>query len=166
MTPRDTAALVIVLAAATLSLRGLDVLPQILGEPAGGRPFDGIAQVERRLGERVALPAYFPSTLPWPPSRIRVGGQRPAAVVISFGDVAVLGQTIGGAQPIPARLWPSGVVLESTETAHGTLGRVLAEDGRIFRELRWQRWDRQFALRFPGSTDELFRIAGSMRRQP
>jgi hypothetical protein len=166
MTPRDTASLVIVLAAAAVSLRGLDLLPQLLGEPAGGRPFAAIAQVERRLGERVALPAYFPSTLPWPPSRIRVGGQRPAAVVISFGDQAVLGQTIGGASEIPARLWPSGVVLESAETGQGTLGRVLGEDGRVFSELRWQRWDRQFALRFSGSADELVRIARSMRRQP
>lgn len=165
---RDLAALTIVLAGAAALLRGLDVLPQALGEPAGGRPFARIADVERRLGERLALPAYFPQTLPWPPSRIRVGGQRPAAVIVDFGDRASFAQTIGGEREIPERLWPRGVVLDSAEidlgASIGTIEQVLASDGRTLREVRWTRWDRSFALRSPGSAQELVQMARSVRR--
>ena len=165
---RDLAALTIVLAGAAALLRGLDVLPQALGEPAGGRPFARIADVERRLGERLALPAYFPQTLRWPPSRIRVGGQRPAAVIVDFGDRASFAQTIGGEREFPERLWPRGVVLDSAEidlgASIGTIEQVLASDGRTLREVRWTRWDRSFALRSPGRAHELVQMARSVRR--
>ena len=166
---RDLASLTIVLAAAAAALRGLDLLPQVIGEPAGGRTFASIGEVERRLGERLALPAYFPRTLQWPPSRVRVGGRRPAAVIVEFGPRAMLAQTVGGAEPIPARLWPGGVVLDSEQVdlgaAAGTLDRILGEDGKTWRQLRWRRWGRQFALRSLDSTQDLVQMARSVRRE-
>jgi hypothetical protein len=130
---RDLVSLLLVLALAAALLRGLDVLPQELGEPAGGRPFGSIAEVERRLGERLARPAYFPESLAWPPARLRVGGQRPATVVMGFtarsggAERLLLGQTIGGAAEMPARLWSPGWVLEAAEVRLATGAPLDAE---------------------------------------
>ena len=167
---RDAVSLAVVLACAAGVLRAADLVPQAIGEPRGGRPFARIADVERRLGERIAEPAYFPQTLQWPPSSIRVGGTRPAAVVFRLGERAVFGQTIGGAHPIPQRLWPGGVVLDSSEVdlgaVTGTLDRVLGEDGRTWNEVRWERFGRHFALRSTVAAQDLLQMARSVRRQP
>jgi hypothetical protein len=167
---RDAVSLAVVVISAAGVLRAADVVPQIIGEPRGGRPFACIADVERRLGERVAVPAYFPETLRWPPTRIRVGGTRPAVVVLALGERAIFGQTIGSARPIPQRLWPGGVILDSERidlgAAGGTLDRILGEDGRVWHEVRWDRWDRRFALRSLASAQDVVQMARIVRRQP
>lgn len=172
---RDLLSLAVLLAAAAGLLRALDVLPQILGEPAGGRPFAQVTDVERRLGERLARPAYFPQTLQWPPSRIRLASGRPAAVLLAFTPAGggperlFLGQTVGGVAPLPARLWPGGVVLDTDPVelggAAGVVERVLGEDGRVWHEVRWEHWGRLLAVRSAGSREELLTLARSMRRE-
>ena len=163
---RDAISLAVVLLGATGLLRALDLAPQWIGEPREGWPFARIADVERRLGERLAIPAYFPQTLRWPPTRIRVGGSRPAAVVLALGERAVFGQTIGGREAIPRRLWPEGVVLQTEPIELGTVDRILGDDGRIWHEVRWDRWGRSFALRSLAPAPEVVQMARSVRRPP
>src|SRR5947209_1967239 len=107
---RDLVSLALVAGAAAAALRGLDRLPDLLGEPAAGRPFTSVVAVERRVGARLLLPAYFPDTLQWPAARIRVIGHRPALVVLAFAARSE-GPRAGAerlwlAQSIGGRRWP------------------------------------------------------------
>ena len=172
---RDLLWLVAIVAAAAGLLRVLDLLPLSLGEPASGRPFAQIGDVERRFRERLVRPAYFPETLQWPPSRIRVASGRPAVVVLAFRgrgggpERLFLGQSVGGVASVPERLWPGGVVLASEPAQVGeapaTLERILGEDGHTWYELRWELFERQLRLRSAGSRAELFTFAHSMRKE-
>jgi hypothetical protein len=172
---RDALSLAVVLALVAAGLRLLDLLPQRLAEPRGGRPFADVGSVERRLGERLALPAYFPQTLRWPAARIRVAGARPALVVLAFegsgaaGERLWLAQSVGGVEEPAAGLWPEGVLLEaqgvSLRDGTGTLERLLAPDGRIWQQLRWERWGRLLLLRSLGSPEELLLLARSVRKE-
>ena len=172
---RDLTSLALVLALVVGGLRVLDMLPQRLAEPQGGRSFGKIVEVERRLGERLALPAYFPQTLRWPPARIRVSGARPAVVVLAFeasngsGERLLLAQSVGGVEEPAAPLWPEAVLLESEGLAlketNGALERLLAPDGKIWHQVRWEHWGRQLVLRSVGTPEELVTLARSMRRE-
>ena len=174
---RDLAALAVVLGVCAGLLRGLDVLPQAIGEPAGGRPFTRVADVERRLGERLAIPAFFPQRYRWPPTRIRLAARRPAAVLLAFtaidagmaGERLWLAQTVGGRDEVPAGIWPAGVVLDSAGAQvageDGTLERLLGEDGRVWFQVRWEQWDRRLQLRSAGPVAELLAMARSLRRE-
>jgi len=174
---RDLTSLALVLALVAAGLRLLDVLPQRLAEPKGGRDFADLAMVERRLGERLALPAYFPQTLRWPAHRIRVAGARPALVVLAFegasagGERLWFAQSVGGVEEPPADLWPEGVLLETDgvslqqQQTTGTLERLLAPDGKIWQQVRWERWGRLLELRSTGSPEELLTLARSVRKE-
>ena len=175
---RDLTSLVLVLGLVAGGLRLLDTLPQrlaALSEYRQGRPFAQISEVERRLGERLALPAYFPQTLRWPPARIRVAGARPALVLLAFeaadgsGERLLFAQSVGGLEEPAAPLWPEGVLLDSgsvgLQGTTGALERLLAPDGKIWHQLRWERWGRLLALRSAGTPDELVKLARGVRRE-
>ena len=172
---RDLTSLALVLALVVAGLRLLDLVPQRLAEPKGGRSYQDLALVERRLGERLALPAYFPQTLRWPAARIRVAGARPALVVLAFEGASGgaerlwLAQSVGGVEEPTADLWPEGVLLDSEgvslQQTSGTLERLLAPDGRIWQQLRWERWGRLLLLRSTGSPEELLALARSVRKE-
>ncbi len=175
---RDLTSLALVLALVAGGLRLLDTLPQRLAELTeyrGGRPFAQISEVERRLGERLALPAYFPQTLRWPPARIRVAGARPAQVLLAFdaatgsGERLLFAQSVGGVEEPTAPLWPDGVLLDSAgvglQQTTGVLERLLAPDGRIWHQVRWERWGRLLVLRSAGGPEELMTLARSVRRE-
>jgi hypothetical protein len=171
---RDLVSLFVVLGLVSLGLRLLDLLPQRFAEPRGGRAFARIQDVERRLGERLALPAYFPQTLRWPPAQIRVAGARPAVVVLRIdaaegGPRLFLAQSIGGREEPQGELWPGGVVLEETRVTlpqeGGRLSRILEPDGKIWHELRFERWERTLLLRSTLPPDELVTLARSLRKE-
>jgi hypothetical protein len=172
---QDLFGLAIVLLLVAALLRGLDVLPQVLGEPAGGRPFASIAEVEQRLGERLARPAYFPDRYAWPPARIRVAGRRPAAVLLAFTgrdgaeERLLFAQTVGGVGEIPDRLLPGAIRVDSSPVRIHELPARLeilrADDGTRWLQLRWEEWGRQLALRSLGSREELLLMMDSFRRE-
>lgn len=172
---RILAMLGLVMGATAGILRGLDAFGGYLqGERRGVKEYRSIESVERKVGARVLLPAYFPDTLEWPPATVRLSGEPSPAVALSFvgrqgkGHQLFIAQTLGGPSSIPPELLPPGQRLHATVIAvngsEARLSRVVGEDGEIWHELSWRTEGRQLALRFKGPVDELLRIARSMGR--
>jgi hypothetical protein len=163
----------IVFAVAALLLDAVDAVPGfVTGEPRHVRRARTIEEVERRLRTRLLLPYYFPSTLTWPPQRIRFTIDPPG---VSLGVDAREGapqifvaQAIGGG-PIPDRLIPDAQTLQSSpvwiNAERGVLSRVVM-DGAIGWEVRWQQGGRRLLVRSRGTVEELLRMARSVREAP
>jgi hypothetical protein len=164
----------IVFGMAATVLYAMDTVPGwVTGEPRHVRRATTVEEAERRLRTRLVLPYYFPSTLAWPPSRIRftVGPPGAAAVTVEDQEGAprlFLAQTTGPGS-IPERLVPEAQILNTSEVSigseRGTLSRVV-EEGAMAWELRWRQDDRTLLMRSRGSVDELIRIARSTREAP
>ncbi len=172
---RSAVTLLLVLGGTAGLLAALDSVPGcIQGVPRGVRRLRTIEEAERRLRGRVALPAYFPDTLRWPPSAIRVVQGASPAVALSFegrsGGVEVwLAQTMGGDGPISPSLLPESTVLGKGTVAvageEATLARIVGEDGTIWHEIAWRQFGRRLVLRGKASVDVLVRMARSAHRE-
>jgi len=173
---RALVALAAVLGAAGLSLRALDAVPRLVtGEHRGVVRYQSIDGAEQALGVRLFVPAFFPDTLQWPPSSVRVFAGPPACAALAFdgrdGEPArlVIYQAPGPRASIAMALMPSARALLRTEVdlslGSATLVRVELADGRIGNDLIWYRPDETLALRYDGPADELVRIAHSLRRR-
>ncbi len=168
--------LALVIGATAAVLRAVDGLPAYLGGARRGEErFDSVEAVERRLGERLWLPSYFPDSLRWPPAGIRVHAGPPPSVVLTFTDrggepLLLLVQSLRGFGTPPPELFPGGGVLQTvTVPLHGApaaLSRVVDGDGRVWHELGWSTGDRRVVLRFRGPVAELLRIGESVRGRP
>lgn len=169
--------LLLVFGAAAVLLRAADLLPAHLqGLPRGVRSYRSVEQVERAFGHRVAIPSYFPDTLRWPPSRIRVAYARPASVALDIVDRAmgepflVVCQTLDPQGSIAPQLIPDAFVLHTTETSIGRsqawLRRVRSEDGELWTTVRWHSRGRELMLSYRGSVGEVLRMARSLERAP
>ncbi len=166
---------VAVFGAAVLLLRGLDLVGRSLSEPPGGRRFASVVEVERRVGARLFLPAYFPQTLSWPPSSIRAAGLSPVAVLLSFSragggpDELLMAQTVGGRGEIPPDLLEPIVALDTAEAEAGDgparLDRLLAADGSTWYEVRFTRGASSLVLRGRGPAEVLLKMARSVHRE-
>ena len=172
---RSVLTLLLVLGGTAGLLAALDSAPGcIQGVPRGVRPVKTVQEAERRLRARLALPAYFPDTLRWPPSAIRVVQDASPAAALAFegraGGVELwLAQTVAGDGPISPSLLPKVTVLGKGTVAIGaeeaTLSRIVGEDGTIWHEIAWHQFGRRLALRGKGSLDELIRMARSAHRE-
>lgn len=163
----------LVMGAAAGTLRGLDSLAgYLLGEPKGVKRYRSVEEVERKIGARLWLPAYFPDTLEWSPAAVTLSRGASAVVALSFtgragdGPRLFIYQTFRQAAAIPIELLQSGQLLHSTavslDGAEGDLRRILGEDGEVWHALLWKKDGRQLALRFKGPVEELLWIARSM----
>ncbi len=167
--------LLLVTGAAAGMLAGLDAVPGwIEGEPRGVRRARSIDDAERRLRARITLPAYFPDTLRWPPSSVRLIAGVPATVALTFearggGAALLFVQTLGGEGPVPPRLLPEAAVLQRGRLSLGdheaTLSRVIGDDGEVWNELDWTQSGARFAMRGKGSLEDLVRMARSVHRE-
>ncbi len=172
---RALVTLALVMTAATASLEGLGALPRLLTEPAEGRLYSSVADLERRLRQRLLLPAYFPQSLAWPPKVVRATGGRPAVVVLEFqsresaGPALYLAQTIGGAAEIPEHMLPQATKVEEGPLKVGKLeGRLTllrGGDGEVWHQLTWEQNGSRLALRGSGGLGQLLRMAGSVRKE-
>lgn len=157
-------------------LRVADSVPGLIrGEPKGATRLLSIDAAERRLGERLWLPAYFPDTLSWPPAAIVVRRGPPPSVAVTFVDrggepALVLGQSLGTTAPVPEELQARDPVLHRVTVplhdGRATLLRLAGRDGRIWHDLAWEMEGRRIVLRSRGSVDELLRMARSVRHRP
>jgi hypothetical protein len=172
---RSVLTLVLVVGGTAGLLAALDSAPGcIQGVPRGVRNLKSIDEAERRLRGTLALPAFFPDTLQWPPSAIRAVQDTSPAVALAFqgraGGVELwLAQTMAGDGPIPPSLLPPATVLGKGSVAVGgeeaTLSRIVGEDGTIWHEIAWRQFGRRLVLRGKGPLDQLVRMARSAHRE-
>ncbi len=166
-----TVALVVV--AAGILLYAVDAVPAwVTGEPRHVRHVRTVEEVERRLRTRLFLPYYFPSTLVWPPQRIRFTVGPPGAAAMVVADRSgvprlFVAETVAPG-PIPDRLLPEAQVLSTSPVAvgktGGTLSRVV-EEGTMAWQVAWEQGGRSLLVRSRGTVDELLRIARSVREE-
>ena len=166
--------LAVVFAAAFALLAALDAVPSwVGGEPREVRRARTVDEVERRLGARLVLPAYFPARLAWPPIQVRYVGGPPGAVALTVaargeGAGLLLVQTVRPGA-IPRQLLPEAQELDRSPLAGGPAGGILSrvvQDGEMRWQLAWQQDGRDLLLRSNGSVDELLRMARSARESP
>jgi hypothetical protein len=167
--------LVVSLTLLAVALRAIDHLPGLLlDQPRGVQLFSSVDNVEREIGTRLLLPAYFPDTLAWPPARVLLapGAARPTALVITERATGrtrlVICQNARGDDPIPERLLPQGTALQRVELEVGgspaTLSRMAARDGTEWSDLTWVTASRRVTLRLYGDDTDLARLARTMTR--
>jgi hypothetical protein len=166
----------LVVAGTVVALAALDRLPGVLvGEPSGVWPVPSVRELERRTGARVRLPAFFPDTLAWPPTAVRLAPGRPPSAAVVFASratgrpVLVVCETLGSAGTISPALLEPAEVLQATPVdisgRPGTLARLTPAAGGVLLEVRWTSLDRTYCLRFFGPLDQLLRMADSLERQ-
>lgn len=169
-------ALVTVLGMTVLMLAALDAVPRAL-QPQVERlaTVPSVEAAEKRLGEKLAMPSYFPESLAWPPSQVRIARGDPPTVSISLlgrdggGTRVLLCQTVGAEGAVSADLLPRpSRVLDSRKLqvagAPGSLARVETPDGLLWHDLGWSHSGQQFVLRTRGTVTEALMMAESVRR--
>jgi len=167
------APLFVTLAAAAL-LAVLDGLPALIeGEPHGLERARTVEEVEEALRTRLLLPSYFPSSLAWPPRRIRYRFGRPSAVALHIEGQGsrpglFLAETVAPG-PFPPGLVPESQVLARSPVSVGPLKGILSrvvDEGTQGFEVAFELEGRSVLLRSRGSLDELLRMARSTREVP
>lgn len=171
---RSVQALVLLLGVAGL-LRLLDWGPRAAARDGYLRDLPTIEAVERAAGRRLALPAWFPASLPWPPARVRVLGVVPQVVALDIGPadggtpLLVLAQSVREPVPLPPSFFPPGLLLERRTIAwragDAQLTRFRAANGATWVELAWEQDGQAFAFRTRGSLEQLLDLAASVRRE-
>jgi hypothetical protein len=167
----------LVVAAFALGLKAADRLPTLLsGTPHGVRVYATVADAERALGARIWLPAYYPDTLAWPPSRVDTWPGPPAMVALHVNARAggqermVLVQSFGAPAGPPPLLLPPAQVLTTTDVPiggrTGLLMRVVAPGGEVMHDVSWDHGQRRVTVRYHGPVEELLLIAASLERTP
>lgn len=169
------AMLAVVVAGAAVTLRAFDELGRAVDAPSQDRTWGSVAELERALGRRLAMPAFYPRSLGWPPSRVRSLGGGPQVVVLGFvaadggSERLVLAQTLAGRGELPREALPAGVVMDTQPLALGQapaqLTRLLGEDGSVWYQVTWDSGEQTLALRSRGSVEELLKLADSVRRE-
>ncbi len=162
----------LVLAGAALVLWAVDC-GALLAVGPRERTFRSVNELERAVRTRLALPAYFPATLRWPPSQIRLSGRAPVVALLGFSgqeggpERLYISQIVAGGGELPED-GLGGVVLESRDLEVGgepaLLERVKGVDGALWYRLTWSWRGRPCAMRSRGSLDELLRMAATIRR--
>ena len=167
------AAALLLVAGATL--RAVDWLPRAAAHERRVKEMPSIEAVERAARRRLALPAWFPRSLPWPPSRVQVAGAGPDAVALELGPgdggvpLLVLAESVRDPVPLPAAFFPAGLALGTQAVAwrggQAQLSRFRGEDGAAWVELAWEQDGQSFAFRSRGSLEQLLELAASVHRE-
>lgn len=167
--------LAVVVGGAAATLKGVDLLARAFSDDGGERRWASVAELERGLGYRLALPAYFPQSLAWPPGEVRTVGHGPRTALLGFTAVdggplrLVVAQTLGAPGELPAEALPEGAVLERRELSlagrPARLTRFLGEDGFTWHDLAWEQGGQTLLLRSRGGVEQLVKMAESVRRE-
>lgn len=164
---------VAVMGVAVAVLAAVDRVPaRLAGATHGARVYRTLAAAEAALGARLLVPAFYPDTLAWPPSRIEVAPGPPPVAAIRVArrrgaiEALVICQSIGRPAPPPPWLLPPLPALREADvplrTHPGRLTRRLTPGGRVVHDLTWTGAGRQFTLRYEGAVDDLLRMARAL----
>ena len=156
-------------------LRAVDWWPRTAAYERRVKEMPSIEAVEHAAGRRLALPAWFPRSLPWPPARVQVAGAGPEAVALELGPgdggvpLLVLAESVRAPVPLPAAFFPPGLALGTQPMAwkggEARLSRFRGEDGAAWVELAWEQDGQSFAFRSRGSLEQLLDLAASVHRE-
>ncbi|MDP1827841.1 MAG: hypothetical protein Q8L48_31495 [Archangium sp.] len=160
---------------AGVTLRAFDWLPRSAAQERRVKDMPSIEAVEQAAGRRLALPAWFPRSLTWPPSRVQVAGAGPDLVALEFGPgdggvpLLVLAESVRDPLPFPPAFFPPGLALGTQALAwrggEARLSRFRGEDGAAWVELAWEQDGQAFAFRSRGSLEQLLDLAASVHRE-
>lgn len=166
---------VLLLFAMAATLRLIDCGPRAAAQARHVKELPSIDAVERAAGRRLALPAWFPRSLPWPPSRVQVLGVPPEAVALELGaadggvPLLVLAESVRAPVPWPAAFFPPAAEFQTQALAwrggQARLTRLRGEDGAAWLELAWEQDGQAFAFRSRGSLEQLLDLAASVHRE-
>lgn len=166
---------VVLLFAVGATLRLIDCAPRVASQARHVKDLPSLEAVERAAGRRLALPAFFPRSLPWPPSRVQVLGTPPEAVALELGSgdggvpLLVLCESVRDPVALPAAFFPPAREFETQSLAwrgaQARLTRLRGEDGAAWLELAWEQDGQAFAFRSRGSLEQLLDLAASVHRE-
>lgn len=166
---------VVLLLVVAATLRLIDCAPRATAKERQVKDFPSIEAVERAAGRRLALPAWYPRALPWPPSRVQVVGAPPEAVALEFGSadggvpLLVLAESVRAPVPLPESFFPPATVFEARTQAwrdgKARFTRLRGEDGAAWLELAWEQDGQAFTFRSRGSLEQLLDLAASVHRE-
>jgi len=168
---RMLAVWLLAVAAAAFGLRLADAVPRVaLGVPRGVVRAPDVAHLERETGRPMPVPAYFPDTIQWPPSEVRLHTGGSAAVWCrqrSGGGIALIVATAPPAgRDIAAAVLPASVELQQEETTlagrPAVVSRVRDGEGAVWQQVLWRTPRQIILVRYRGTLDELMKIAGSV----
>jgi hypothetical protein len=163
---------VVVLAGTAAALRTADAVPGLLGSTSRGVVrYATLAEVERVTGRPLPAPGYYPSTLEWPPSDLRVYLGQAASYwcraradgVVSF---AMATTPAGQASLTRAVLPPADVLQEADATVGGRTVRVTRlrdANGALWQQAEWTGLRGVTVVRYRGTLDEMMRMVSSLK---
>lgn len=149
----------------------LDRLPSMF-QPGGVRRYASIAQAQSDLGiRRIYVPAYFPKTLTWPPSRILAQSKPFEAVVLEFRRVdstevgLVITQTSSRRLPQEPAIHLKRIRQTTSVNLKGRQSLVESgscDDGERCSQITFVEGDLWMTVQMRSSPAELLLLAGSM----
>jgi hypothetical protein len=157
--------------ALVLALELLDRLPGMF-QPGAVRGYASIAEAQSDLGIRkIYVPAYFPKTLTWPPSRILAQSKPFAAVVLEFRRVDSTDVALVITQTSSRRLQQEPAIhltrIQQTTSVNLKGREALVEsgscdDGEPCSQISFMEGDLWMTVQMRSSPAELLLLAGSM----
>jgi hypothetical protein len=167
---RSTIELVGLLLVVAMALRAVDELPGMAaGVVRGVRRVDSIAALERRVAHKMAIPAYFPDTLEWPPYELLEFGGTSASMAFRrqrTTDRWMIVAMAVDAVAVAAQLLPPATALQSEATIvrdrPATVERLRDADGNLWYQVTWRSAGASRLVRYRGTLDEVMLIANSL----
>jgi hypothetical protein len=154
-----------------VALKLIDWLPGAF-QPGAVRRYASIAEARAILGiPKIYVPAYFPKTLEWPPSRVLAQKKPFAAVIMEFRRVNSREVALVVTQTSSRRLrqrpeiqlqhiqQTSSVSLKGRESV---VERGFCDDGEPCSEITFTEGDLWISIQMRSSAEELLVLAGSM----
>ena len=162
----------VMIAAAVTALKLLNWMPMSM-EQGGIRKYRTIDDVRTELGiKNIALPAYFPQHLRWPPSDIFAQVKPFPLVIIHFTDrdtgeivLSVRQADSRDTAPLPLRLVQEHVDRQNSVTIKGRKALLMfgsCPDGMACNSITWQEQGFTYTVVEKGPTEELLKVAESM----
>ncbi|MBI4285717.1 MAG: hypothetical protein HY670_07440 [Chloroflexi bacterium] len=150
----------------------LGLVPAHLEKPVGLREYDSVEEAQAAVGFKVAVPAYFPSYLAWPPARIEAQLEPVPLVKMLFLSavdreaILLIHQIQADSPDLPIPIpWIETVrqrMIVAVNTVSGELVIGKRANGEIVNALHWRAGGQHFIVVTIKPVNELLRLAQSM----